>query len=79
MKLSKAIEIGELNIKEGRKAMPLDVAQALALLIEAGKAIQKLRLYPFPEEILLLPGEDPPDAPGQSLLRRASFAKRYYL
>ncbi|GAI62189.1 unnamed protein product, partial [marine sediment metagenome] len=37
MKLPKAIEIGELNIKEAGRKMPPDTLDALKLLVEAGK------------------------------------------
>ena len=59
MYLSKAIEIIDLNIRQRSPKMPPDVLAALKLLNEGGKAILKMRHYPFPDEILLLPGEDP--------------------
>jgi len=34
-----------------------EYCQSIKLGIEAMKAVQKLRHYPFPDEILLLPGE----------------------
>jgi len=43
MTIEKAIEIGELNIKEAGKKMPPDTLDALKLLVEAGKRLQVLR------------------------------------
>jgi len=59
MKLTKAIEIGELNIKEAGPKMPPDVLDALKLLVAAGKREQTLR-YEIPyDRDGLLPGETP--------------------
>lgn len=57
MKLDKAIEIGELNVKEAGAKMPSDTLVALKILIEAGKCVRKIRHYPYPDEVLQLPGE----------------------
>lgn len=57
MKLLKAIEIGELNVREAGKKMPADTLDALQLLIEAGKVIKEWRHYPFPDGVIQLPGE----------------------
>ena len=57
MKPSKSIEILELNIREGRKTMPLDVAQALGLGIEALKRNLACRTKGHCEHAFHLPGE----------------------
>jgi len=57
MKLPKAIEIGELNIKEvGRKMSP-DTLDALKLLVEAGKREMEHRELDIDTRFGLLPGE----------------------
>ena len=58
MNLPKAKEILELNIKEGRKTMPLDVAQAVGLGIEAIKRLQLARSYGDKHCLQRLIGED---------------------
>lgn len=57
MKLQKAIEIGELNLKEAGKQMPPDVKDALNLLIEAAEHLQVRRKNPGTSWNDLLPGE----------------------
>jgi len=57
MILKKAIEIGELNIKEVGRKMPPDTLDALKLLTEAGKHIEAYRHPPFQGSKELLPGE----------------------
>lgn len=57
MKLTKAIEIGELNIKEAGPKMPPDTLNALKLLVEAGKDKVKSRGTLLPGFYVLLPGE----------------------
>lgn len=59
MALDKDIKILQLNIDQAPKSMPPEVLHALKLGVEALKAIAKMRHYPFPDEILKLPGEDP--------------------
>ncbi|GAI28145.1 unnamed protein product [marine sediment metagenome] len=59
MKLAKAIEIGELNLKEAGPKMPPDCKDAIQLLINSARRIEQLRkmpLYPFDTK---LPGETP--------------------
>ena len=63
MKLDKAIEILELNLKEVGKKMPVDTSAALALSIEAQKRVIEART---PESInphLPLPGETMEETP----------------
>lgn len=57
MKLTKAIEI--LDVRPGQNSFFLTPGrlEAMKLGIEALKAIKKMRHFPFPEEILQLPGE----------------------
>ncbi len=57
MKIKEAIEILELYYREVNIDPPLHFNDALKLGIEALKVISKIRHYPFPEEILELPGE----------------------
>jgi len=57
MKLAKAVEIGELNIKEAGKKMPPDTLDALKILVEAGKDKQQSRGTLRPGFYILLPGE----------------------
>lgn len=59
MKLAKAIEIGELNLKQTGKAMPPDCHDAVKLLVEAAKAIAHYRQVPAYRYLKALPGEDP--------------------
>ncbi len=59
MKLTKAIEIGVLNIKEAGKKMPPDTLNALKLLVEAGKREMKHRELDIDTRLGLLPGETP--------------------
>ncbi|GAI29372.1 unnamed protein product [marine sediment metagenome] len=61
MTLPKAIEIGDLNIKEAGKKMPPDTLDALKLLVEAGKQIHNHRASLPPQAIYLLPGETAED------------------
>lgn len=58
MNLPKAIQIGELNLKEGGKKMPPDVAAALSLLVEAAKLIDYCRSGEYNPPYELLPGEE---------------------
>ena len=61
MEIGKAEEIVSLYIKEHLPGPltpeALDFRKALMLSSEALNCIQKIRYYPFPEEVLLLPGE----------------------
>lgn len=57
--LKKAIEIGELNIKEAGKKMPPDTLDALKLLVEAAKARKTRQEHLTPLLRQLLPGETP--------------------
>jgi len=57
MKLPKAVEIGELNIKEAGKKMPPDTLDALKLLVEAGKREIEHRELDIDTRFGLLPGE----------------------
>jgi len=57
LKLVKAIEIGELNIKEAGKKMPPDTLDALKLLVEAGKYIIQHRGFLAAHRMPPLPGE----------------------
>ncbi|MBA7590033.1 hypothetical protein ES708_32132 [subsurface metagenome] len=59
MKISKAIEVLTLLSPSNRILSDDDQLDAIKLGIEALEAIQKMRNYPFPDEILQLPGEDP--------------------
>lgn len=59
MKLSKAREIVQLNIKEASKKMPPDCLDALKLLDEAAKRLEQWRGLGIPEDLELLPGETP--------------------
>lgn len=58
MKLVKAIEILDLNIKSVGRDMPTDTLQALKLLTEAGKRLEKHRQGICIASHTLLPGED---------------------
>ena len=57
MKLDKAIEILQEHIEWCKEAHEADICSATRLGIEALKAIKAMRHYPFPDEILQLPGE----------------------
>ena len=57
MKLEKAIELLQQDLDEPGSVDYDDRATAQELGIEAMKAILKLRHFPFPEELLKLPGE----------------------
>ncbi len=57
MKLAKAIEIGELNVKMAGKKMPADCLDSIKLLIEAGKRIYLQREHPKRKFNTLLSGE----------------------
>ncbi|MBA7615158.1 hypothetical protein ES703_22435 [subsurface metagenome] len=59
MKLSEAIEIGQLNVQKVGKRMPPDTLDALKVLIEAGKRIKDRRQSKLPGYVRLLPGETP--------------------
>jgi len=67
MKLEKAIEILDLNIREAGKKMPPDVLDALKLGAQALKAIKEYREMPFYGLLKLLPGEDPEPPTRRSL------------
>lgn len=59
MKIDKAIEL--LEIAQGGFLAgdeTRDFYTALDLGIEALKCVRKIRHHPFPDEVLLLPGED---------------------
>ena len=58
MKLEKAIEILKADLLRPSSVDKLDFQDAEQLGIEALKAVQKMRHYPFPDEILKLPGEE---------------------
>ena len=58
MKLDEAIEIQETYIREKKLPALTKLEPAMKLGIEAMKAVEKMRHYPFPDEILKLPGED---------------------
>ncbi|MBA7566307.1 hypothetical protein ES708_07998 [subsurface metagenome] len=57
MNLAKAIELNEEAEKSLRDHKFIDYADAVKLCGEAGKAVEKLRNFPFPDEIVRLPGE----------------------
>ena len=59
MTADKAIEYLDYILKQHPLAEHGDFGQAVKLGIEALKAVAKMRHYPFPDEILQLPGEDP--------------------
>ncbi|MBA7535575.1 hypothetical protein ES705_27833 [subsurface metagenome] len=57
MNLDKAIEINEHIHSELQRAATVEELNAIKLGIEALKTIKEMRLYPFPDQILQLPGE----------------------
>jgi len=57
MKLEKAIEILELNVKEAGNKMPADCLKAIKLGIEAMEEVKYYRNNPLSYVIKLLPGE----------------------
>jgi len=57
MTIEKAIEIKRQYQYILQDASLPELIEADNLSIESLKAVQKLRHYPFPDEILLLPGE----------------------
>ena len=59
IKQSKAIEILELNVKEGHKTMPADVKDALNLAISNMKTVQYVRSGGLWDFKALFPGEAP--------------------
>jgi hypothetical protein len=59
MTLDKAIEYLDYILKQHPHIESADFGNAIKLGIEALKAVAKMRHYPFPDEILQLPGEDP--------------------
>ena len=59
IKMSKAIEVLDLNIKEAGKKMPPDVKDSLALSVSLMKAVQYVRKGGNWEPHALLPGEAP--------------------
>jgi len=61
MKLTKSIEIIELNIREAGPKMPPDCLDALKLNLEAAKRIQAHRRSSLTDPHILLPGETPED------------------
>ena len=62
MKIDKAINILDRYQVEGEAPCGGALDDALKLGIEALKVIKKIRHYPFPDEILKLPGETPKEA-----------------
>lgn len=60
MKLDKAKEILNLNLKEAGHKMPADCRDAVMLGIEAINRVQQYRLYPEFRNSALLPGESEP-------------------
>jgi len=58
MKLARAREILEVNLRLGGKAMPPDCKQALMLHIEAGKRLESYRTDKAHIACMPLPGED---------------------
>lgn len=67
MKLPKAIEILDLNLKHANVNMPHDVRDAVKLGIEALKFVQKLKATGQLRGRELLPGETPETNPTRSL------------
>lgn len=59
IKMQKAIEILDLNVKEGHKKMPPDVAAALNLAINNMKTVQYVRGGGPWDFKALFPGEAP--------------------
>lgn len=59
MKVSRAIEILNQTTQETLPITDLDTLDAVMLGIEAMECVRKIRQHPFPEEVLLLPGETP--------------------
>lgn len=57
MKLAKAVEILELNLKEVGIEMPTDTRQAVKLGVEGLKALQDWRAGQVVDFLLPLPGE----------------------
>lgn len=57
MKLSKAIQVLDINIKVGEEKMPPDVRDALKLGIEAMKRVEEMRQDNAFLSPRLLPGE----------------------
>lgn len=63
MKLEKAIQILDHYDDPLRKFTIRETKEAVKLLIEAGKTIQEMRHHPFPDGVILLEGETPPENP----------------
>lgn len=57
MKLKIAIEVLIRDLHDPGSADPEVLNKAKALSIEAMKAVQEIRNYPFPDGIVQLPGE----------------------
>lgn len=57
MTITEAIRIKTVHGDEFSQIDPDDFQKANELSIEALKAVEKIRRYPFPDELLLLPGE----------------------
>lgn len=57
MNLEKAIEILSLSSNGTTPVTLADLQDAMKLGIEAMKCVKEIRHHPFPEEVLLLPGE----------------------
>ncbi len=57
MKIDKAIEVLSLSANQGTTTFNPDYKAAQLLGIEALKTVKAIRHYPFPDGVIILPGE----------------------